>query len=85
MSRFGTRERKKVELHRDIKGIEEQIRETEPDLYLHAYVLSVTPAQQIDDGRRSPSEWKNDGVYFLNESGCLRQVIESVLGVSSAV
>ena len=85
LSRFGTRERKKVELHRDIKGIEEQIRETEPDLYLHAYVLSVTPAQQIDDGRRSPSEWKNDGVYFLNESGCLRQVIESVLGVSSAV
>ena len=85
LSRFGARERKKVELHRDIKDIEEQIRETEPDLYLHAYVLSVTPAQQIDDGRRSPSEWKNDGVFFLNESDCLKQVIESVLEMPSAV
>ena len=85
LSRFGTRERRKVELHRDIKDVEERIRETEPHLHLHAYVLSVTPAQQIDDGGRSPSEWKKDGVYFLNESDCLKQVIESVLGVSSAV
>lgn len=83
LSRFGTRERKKVALHHDIKDIEERIRETEPDLYLHAYVLSVTPAQQID-GDRSPSEWKNDGVYFLNESDCLQQVIGHVLQQSSA-
>ena len=85
LSRFGTRERRKVELHHNIKDIEERIRETEPDLYLHAYVLSVTPAQQIDSGSRSPNVWKNDGVYFLNESDCLKQVIESVLDEPSIV
>ena len=85
LSRFGTGERSKVELHHHIKDIEEQIRETEPDLYLHAYVLSVTPSQQIDGGSRSPNVWKNDGVYFLNESDCLKQVIESVLDVPSSV
>ena len=83
LSRFGSRERKKVELHRDIREVEKRIRETEPDLYLHAYVLSVTPAQQIDGEGRSPSEWKNDGVFFLNEPNCLKQVIEHVLEQSS--
>ena len=82
LSRFGTRERRKVELHHNIKDIEERIRETEPDLH---YVLSVTPPQQIDGGNRSPNDWKNDGVYFLNESDCLKQVIECVLDSPSAV
>ena len=84
LSRFGSKERKKVELHRDIRDVEKRIRETEPDLYLHSYVLSVTPAQQIDGEGRSPSEWKNDGVFFLNEPNCLKQVIEDVLEQSSA-
>ena len=83
LSRFGTRERKKVSLHHDIKDIEERIRETEPDLYLHAYVLSVTPARQIDGGGRSPREWGKDGVYFLNESGCLKQIVEHALDQES--
>ena len=84
LSRFGTRERKKVALHRHIKDVEERVRETEPDLYLHAYVLSVTPARQIDGGGRSAGEWKNDGVYFLHDSECLKQVIEHVLEPSPA-
>ena len=63
LSRFGRRERQKVKLHQDIKNIEERIRETEPDLRLHAYVLSVTPPHKIDDGSRSSSDWKSDGVY----------------------
>ena len=84
LSRFGSKERKKVGLHRDIRDIEKRIRETEPDLHLHAYVLSVTPARQIDGEGRSPSEWKTDGVDFLNESDCLKQVIEHALEQSSA-
>lgn len=80
LSRFGTRERRKVELHHTIKDVEERIRETEPDLCLHAYVLSVTPAQQIDGGDRSSSDWKNDGVYFLKDPACLKQIIEHTLG-----
>ncbi len=79
LSRFGARERKKVALYQDIKSIEERIWKTDPNLRLHAYVLSVTPPGKIDDGRRSSVDWKNDGVYFLNASNCLQQVIEDVL------
>ena len=79
LSRFGSREREKVALCRNIKTIEERIREIEPKLRLHAYVLSVTPLGEIDDGRRSSNDWKNDGVYFLNTPDCLQQVIEDVL------
>ena len=80
LSRFGRRERKKVQLHHEIAEIEERVRENDPDLYLRAYILSVTPASEIDDGGRSMSEWKEDGVYFLNETDCLQQIITHALG-----
>ena len=79
LSRFGARERRKVKLYQDIKDIEDRIRETDPNLRLHAYVLSVTPASKIDDGGRSSSDWKDDGVYFLNETDCLKQIIGHAL------
>ena len=79
LSRYGDRERRKVKLHQDIKTIEERIRETDPNLRLHAYILSVTPPGEIGDVRRSSSDWKNDGVYFLNTPDCLQQVIKDVL------
>ena len=84
LSRFGQRERKKVQLHHEISEIEKQVRENDPDLYLRAYILSVTPASEIDDGGRSLSKWKEDGVYFLNESDCLQQVITHALGGDAA-
>ena len=80
LSRFGRRERKKVQLHHEIAEIEKQVRENDPDLYLRAYILSVTPARQIDDGGRRVSDWKKDGVYFLDEKECLKQVITHALG-----
>ena len=80
LSRFGQRERKKVQLHHEIAEIEERVRENDPDMYLRAYILSVTPASEIDDGGRSASAWKADGVYFLNERDCLQQVITHALG-----
>ena len=80
LSRFGQRERKKVQLHHEIVEIEDQVRENDPDLYLRAYILSVTRASEIDDGGLSTSEWKADGVYFLNETDCLQQVITHALG-----
>ena len=79
LGRYGGRERRKVRLHHEIAEIEARIRRDDPNLRLRAYVLSVTPADRIDDGLRSASEWKQDGVYFLNEAGCLRQVIEHAL------
>ena len=80
LSRFGERERKKVQLHHEIAEIEDRVRENDPDVYLRAYILSVTPASEIDDGDRSASAWKADGVYFLNENDCLQQVITHALG-----
>ena len=79
LGRFGGRERRKVQLHRDIAHVERQVRRTDPDLRLHAYILSTTPAAQIDDGTRSTTAWKKDGVYFLNEYDCMKQVIEHAL------
>ena len=78
LGRYGSRERKKVQLHHDIHEIEKRVQNTDPDLRLSAYVLSVTPPQKIDDGARPPNEWKQDGVYFLNEPDCLKQVITDV-------
>ena len=80
LSRFGGRERRKVALHHEIGKIEDRLRKDDPNLSLRAYVLSVTPAARIDDGLRSASEWKRDGVYFLDEPDWLRQVIEHALG-----
>ena len=79
LSRFGRREREKVQLHRNMTEIEEQVRRVDPNLRLGAYVLSVTPAADIGDRGRSVSDWKADGVYFLNESDCLEQVIRHAL------
>ena len=51
LGRFGAKERDKVGLHNGIAEVEERIRGRDPSLYLHAYVLSVTPPEHIDDGQ----------------------------------
>ena len=80
LSRFGERERRKVLLHREIAQVEKRVRDEDPNLRLRAFVLSVTPPTKIGDSGRSAHDWKADGVYFLNESDCLKQVIEHALG-----
>ena len=84
LSRYGTRERHKVSLHQEIKKTEKQIRTTDPDVRLHAYVLSVTPPVLIAEAVRSRDDWKQQGVYFLEESDCLKQMIEHALQQAGA-
>ncbi|MXZ59852.1 MAG: hypothetical protein F4Z12_03195 [Acidobacteria bacterium] len=83
LGRYGRREREKIALHRRIKDIEAQLRErrgaTKPELFLHAYVLSTTPARQIDEGRFSEADWRRDGVFFLNRRDCVRDLIAHAL------
>lgn len=79
LGRYGTRERKKVELHHNVRDVEKRIRATDPTLRLRAYILSVTPPETIDDGTRSSSDWHGDGVYFLNQPDCLKRVIAHAL------
>ena len=84
LSRFGGKERRKVKLHREIAEVEKRVREADPSLRLHAYVLSVTAPALIDDGSRTASDWKQDGVYFLDEDDCLAQVVEHALQAACA-
>ena len=85
LGRYGSKEQKKVQLHHDIREIEQQVRQTDPALRMSAYVLSVTPPHQIDGIVRSVSEWREDGVYFLNEPDCLKQVISHALAREAPV
>lgn len=79
LSRFGRRERSKVGLHTEIREIEAKARESDPDLFLHSYVLSVTPPEDIGEEERSRAEWERDGVYFLDRPDCLQRVIAHAL------
>ena len=79
LSRYGSREQQKVSLHQEIKKTETQIRRTDPDVRLHAYVLSITPLALIDEAAGSRDDWKQRGVYFLDEGDCLKQMIAHVL------
>ena len=83
LRRFGDRERRKVRLHHEIEEVEKQVRSADPDLYLRAYVLSVTAPALIGESGRSAEEWKRDGVYFLDEADCLKEVVGHALGTTS--
>ena len=77
--RYGPKEREKVKLHADIKLIEDRIQVADPDLHLHAYVLSVTPPDEIGEELLGVEEWNSRGVYFLEDRDCLKRVIEDAL------
>lgn len=81
--RFGPDERRKVGLHTGIAEIEDQVRRADPDLRLHAYVLSVTRPDQIGDVSRSRKEWEQQGVYFLNDSDWSERILADVLAPAS--
>lgn len=79
LGRFGPNERRKVELHGKIAGIEAWVRGDDPNLHLHAYVLSVTAPNEIGDELRPQSEWEERGVYFLKDSDWPQRVLGHVL------
>ena len=79
LARLGSRERKKIQLHHEITEISGKLHEKDPNLHLHAYILSVTDPERIDDGSRSREDWKRDGVYFLSYPSSLAQIIEHAL------
>ena len=80
LARFGPRERKKVSLHTEIKTIEERVRQQDPGLRLHAYVLSVTPLENIGDVSRPKEEWEAMGVHFLQDCRWPRRLLANVIG-----
>lgn len=79
---YGREKRKKVELHTGIREIEERVRKDDQALRLHAYILSVTPPEKISE-QRTKQEWEEDGVYFLQDPDCLKQIIADALESAS--
>ncbi len=78
--RFGPKERKKVNLHNTIKKTEQLVRQQNPDLYLHAYVLSVTPPDLIGDKPKTQQQWEEQGVYFMKQDiEWTRRILDDVL------
>lgn len=82
--RFGPDERKKVRLHTKIADIEKQIRGRDPDLRLHAYVLSVTSPDKIGDEPHTQEEWEKRGVYFLKYPDWPQRMLVNVPGAVPA-
>lgn len=58
---------------------EARVREADPALRLHAYVLSVTAPRNIGDAPRAQHEWEARGVYFLQDPACFRRIVEHAL------
>ncbi len=79
LGRYGAAERSKVALHTTIKKTEAQVRMTDPDLRLHAFVLSVTALAEIGDEPQTVSEWQDRGVYFLARPDWAQRLIGSML------
>ena len=81
--RYGPEERRKVGLHSEIKQVEERVRRSDPNLRLHAYVLSVTPPNRIGDDLRSREEWEERGVYFLEDASWAPRLLGHALATSA--
>ncbi len=81
---YGPEQRRKVALHSQIKAIERQLRHTDASLRLHAYVVSVTPPEQIGDAPRSRKDWEGDGVYFLDDKDWAPRLVRHALAAAAA-
>ena len=77
--RLGPNEGRKVRLHTRIKEVEARVRRDNPQLRLHAYVLSATPPDQVGETSRSQGEWEKKGVYFLNDDSWASRLLKSAL------
>ena len=76
---YGKSEHSKVKLHLSIKDVEGKIRESNPELRLHSYILSSTNPSDIGDLSKSKSHWVNKGVYFLTDDDFMSQIINHAL------
>ena len=79
LSRYGKREQNKVRLHTEIRNIESKVRESDPSIFLHSYVLSRTKPEDIGEEGLLRADWEREGVYFLSQPDCLQRVIAHAL------
>ena len=79
MVRLGPKEISKIKLHKEIKEIESSIRKSDPNISLHAYILSVTPVDKIGGSLKSKGQWEQEGVYFLDDPNYMNKMISDAL------
>ncbi len=77
--KMGPKELAKIRLHQEIKNIEDKIQQADSNLFLHAYILSVTAPDQIGTSSRSQEDWEKLGVYFLDDPNSMKKVLNHVL------
>ena len=64
----GQKVQSKLNLHKEIKKTEKKIQNTNPELFLHSYIWSVTQRHSIKvDGLRTSDERQKRGVFLAQE------------------
>lgn len=70
----------KIQLHKDIKDIEEAIRK--PGLKLESFILSVSKYKDIkkifSDGKTPKQEFENNHVLFMEDSYLIKKLVEGL-------
>ena len=77
---YNHKTKSKVELHKKIKKIEESIIEDDPNIRLHAYIISNTPLQAIGSEKQMTKDaWHQNGVYFMGDPDYMEQIVSEIL------
>lgn len=80
MRNLGGTHHLKVAFHREVKHIEERLRDTQPDIRLHSFLVSVTPPAELTTlWNVTVEELQDTGVVFRNDPDYLERIFEHVV------
>lgn len=83
LARFDSSVKSKVDLHTRIKDTEKKIQKTNPELFLHSYIWSVTPPKEIGSDRAmSIQECHAQGIFLAiwAEAEIIRLLQHALMG-----
>lgn len=83
LARFDSSVKSKVDLHTRIKDTEKKIQKTNPELFLHSYIWSVTPPKEIgSDQAMSIQECHAQGIFLAiwAEAEIIRLLQHALMG-----
>ena len=73
----------KIQLHEDIKEIEQEVKKKCPDVKLESLILSVSKYKDIkdafEDGRRSKEDFEKNHVLFMEDKTVMEKVFHTLL------
>ena len=69
----------KIQLHKNIKDIEQEINKINPDIKLESWILSVSKYEDIkksfEDGKRQKAEFENNHILFMNDDKLVSKIL----------